>query len=292
MSRFSYIRPNSLTEALELLADPSCRSKLLAGGTELLVFLHHQEGPQYDRLIDISRLDELKTIQRSGDIITLGGAATFTEVEHNPLVAGAAPFLVAACHSVGSLQIRNQGTLGGNVVNAAACADSLPALVCLGAEAHLASCRGQRSLPVEELVLRPNRTQLEPNEILTHFTFPIPPQGAQTAFIKLGRRNAQSISRLSMAVLGRLDGAGRVDLVRITPGAATPRTTRFTAAEDLLLGQPVSAAGLAAAAHKTAEIMLSITGQRWSTEYKEKAIVALAEQALQRVFLDGQANPV
>ncbi|MEW5960501.1 MAG: FAD binding domain-containing protein, partial [Chloroflexota bacterium] len=192
------------------------------------------------------------------------------------------------CQSVGSLQIRNRGTLGGNVVNAAACADSLPPLVCLGALVHLQSANGERHMPVSEFVAGPGRTDLQAGELLTHFSFDVPPDGVRSTFVKLGRRNAQSISRLSMATMGRTNGQGVVDFVRLTPGAATPRLRRFEPVEQLLLDQTATEELLVEAGKKVAAVMIETTGQRWSTPYKEMAIQALAERTLRQVLLDQQ----
>ena len=193
--------------------------------------------------------------------------------------------LVEACLSVGGPAIRNAGTLGGNVANAAACADSLPSLVCLDSVAHLRSLTGERSLLVSDLVTGANRTGLQRGELITHFTFPVPPAGVRSAFTKLGRRNAQAISRLSMAAAGRLDAQGRVDFVRLSPGAATSQPRRFTEVEAMLLGQEPTDELLAAAGVQTAEVMIGMTGRRWSTEYKEVAIQALAERTLRRALV-------
>jgi CO/xanthine dehydrogenase FAD-binding subunit len=283
MPKFDYIRPESLTESLGLLDDPVRTSRLLAGGTDVMVYLRH-EPPGFDRLVDISLLPELKVIHRDRGIITLGAGVTFTEVIESEILQETIPFLVEACRAVGGPQIRNMGTLGGNVANAAACADSLPVLVCLDAQAHLRRVKGERALPVNQLVLSPGRTQLQSNEILTHFSFEIPPPGVKTAFFKVGRRNAQAISRLTMAAMGRLEAGGRVDFIRLTPGAATPQTVRFTQAEALLLGQIPTDETITAASCQVAETMISTTGRRWSTAYKEPVITTLAERALRRVL--------
>lgn len=283
MPKFDYVRPQSLGEALDLLNDSSHTNRLLAGGTDLLVYLHHHP-PMFNRVIDISLLPELKIIAREGDTIWLGSSVTYTEAMESEILQRAAPLLVEACSMVGGPQIRNMGTLGGNVVNAAACADSLPALVCLDALAHLRGPQGERQLSVAEFVLNPNRTRLETGEVLTHFSFAALPPEAKSAFIKLGRRNAQAISRLTMAAIGRVDAAGLIDLVRLTPGAATPQIVRFTAAEALLLGQRPNADLFAAAGRSVAETMIGLAGRRWSAEYKEPVIAVLAERALRRVF--------
>ncbi len=283
MPKFDYTRPKTLDEALNLLADSAWRNRLLAGGTDLMVHLHYHE-PDFDRVIDISLLPELKTITRSGATISLGSGATFTEVIENRILQEAAPLLVEACRSVGGPQIRNMGTLGGNVVNAAAAADSLPALVCLDATLHLRRVGGERQMPIANFMIAPQQTRIQTNEILTHFTFSAPPPGAKTAFIKLGRRNAQAISRLVMTAIGRVDKAGKVDFIRLTPGAATPRIIRFAAVEEILLGQRPTRTLFDAAGRKAAETMLAITGQRWSTPFKEPVIAELTRRALQMIF--------
>jgi len=284
MPKFDYIQPKTLEQAVQLVNDASIQSRIFSGGTDLMVYLHYEE-PAYKRVVDISRLPELKAIERRDELIVIGAGITFTEIMESQLLQDTVPFLVDACQSVGSPQIRNMGTLGGNVMNAAACADSLPALVCLDTIAYLRSPQEERRVPVSQLVVKPNQTRTQPGEILTHFSFGLPPAGIKTAFIKLGRRNAQAISRLSVAAMGRTDDDGRIDYIRLTPGAATPQTLRFKDVEDFLLGQPVTESLLAEAGRKTAESMIAVTGRRWSTEYKEIAIAALTEQALQQVFL-------
>lgn len=289
MPRFDYVRAQSVEQAVVLLADPDHRSRPLAGGTDLLVLIRHQP-PAFDRVVDLTRVPEMKRIVRQGDEIYIGAAATFTEVAESAVLQESAACLVEAALTVGGPAIRNTGTLGGNTINAAACADGLPSLVCLDAVAHVQSASGVRKLLVTDLVTGANKTALQPGELLTHFTFLIPPAGARQAFTKLGRRNAQAISRLSMAAAGRLDARGCVDYVRLAPGAAMPTTRRFPRVENMLLGQSPSEELLVAAGVKTAELMLEVTGRRWSTEYKEVAIQALAERTLRRVLATGGTN--
>lgn len=289
MPRFDYVRAGTVGEALQLLADPGHVSRPLAGGTDVLVYVRHA-APPFDRVVDVSRVPEMKMIERHGDEVVLGAAATFTEVAESALLRETAGCLVEACLTVGGPAIRNAGTLGGNVINAAACADGVPPLVCLDAVAHLRSLTGARSLPVSELIQGANRTGLQLGELLTHFTFSAPLAGARQAFTKLGRRNAQAISRLSMAAVGRLDARGHVDYVRLAPGAAMPGPRRLVEVEVLLLGQEPADAVLAAAGQKTAEAMIGVTGRRWSTEYKEVAIQALAERTLRRALRASQGE--
>jgi carbon-monoxide dehydrogenase medium subunit len=162
----------------------------------------------------------------------------------------------------------------------------VPALVCLDAVAHVSGLAGKRSLPVSRLIEGANRTGLRPGELLTHFTFPVPPGGARQAFTKLGRRNAQAISRLSVAAAGRLDSRGCVDYVRLVPGAAMPSPRRLPEVEQMLLGQAPDDGLLAAAGEMTAQAMIKVTGRRWSTEYKATAIQTLVERTLRRALLE------
>jgi xanthine dehydrogenase FAD-binding subunit len=109
MPKFDYIRPTSLSEAIELLHDSAYTSRLLAGGTDFMVHLHHHE-PDFDRVVDISLLPELKAVSREGETICLGSSVTFTEAVESELLQQAVPFLVEACRQVGGPQIRNMGS--------------------------------------------------------------------------------------------------------------------------------------------------------------------------------------
>lgn len=283
MTSLDYVHAASIADAVALLNVPALRCRPIAGGTDLVVAMR-QRGPWFDRLVDIAAIPELREIEETPAQIRIGAAVTFSRAAASPLLRKAAPMLVEACLSVGSPQIRNTGTLGGNVINAAPCADSLPPLVALDALAHLAGPEGERVLPVSQLAVSPHHAQLRTGELLTHFSFAKLPPATRSTFIKLGRRNAQSISRLSVAAAGRTNQAGAVDFVRLAPGAALPHTERMIQVEAMLHGQMPGPELFRAAGEMAAKVMIDITGRRWSTEYKEIAIRGLVEQALAAVF--------
>lgn len=284
MSKYDYVSAQTVEDAVRLLNEPGKRCIPLAGGTDIFVAL--RVNPLwFDRLVDISRIPELHQITLEGDQVTLGAAVTHSKVAKSPLIKKIAPFLSAGCESVGGPAIRNAGTVGGNVANAAACADSLPSLACLETIAYLRSPQGQRQVPAEELITAPHKTQIQPGEIITHFTFKKPSERAKSWFIKIGRRNAQSISRLSLAVIGSTNDAGIVDYIRICPGAAAATTIRFRSVEELILGEKPSKELVAAAGDRMVAEMIERTGRRWSTPYKEIALKAIAERALSNIFL-------
>ena len=285
MAKFDYKIAETKEDAVRLLNEPGVRSIPLAGGTDIYVAIRVNE-LWFDRLVDIRQIPELTEINLEGNQITIGAAVTFTHAIDNPILQRSVPFLVEACKSIGGPAVRNCGTFGGNVSNAAACADSIPALVCLEAVAHLQSATGTRQIKVEELVTGPHKTQLQKGELLTHFTFNVPAENARSCFIKIGRRKAQSISRLSIAVLGTVDAEDKVNFVRICPGAAVASPVRFPNVEATLLGQKPSADLITSTADQLVAEMIESTGRRWSTEYKEVALKAIAERSLTKIFLE------
>jgi len=285
MERFSYVRAASSAEAVALLNEPGVRSRPLAGGTDL-VLLTRAEPSICDRVVDISLIPDLHRIYQNDDGVTIGAAATFSEIIESPIVSQTAPMLTQACRQVGATQIRNMGTLGGNVANAAACADSLPALVCLDAVARVLTPQGEHEWLVSELVRGPNRTIIPAGGLLVSLSYKVPLPGSRSVFIKLGRRNAMAISRLTVAALGRLAsrGTGRIAEARLVPGSATPHICRLRVVEESLVGQMPSRDLYQSAARLAADEMTRLAGRRWSSEFKEPTLIAMTARALADVF--------
>ena len=283
MADFGYVCARSLNEAIQLLNEPGSRSRVLAGGTDLMVEAR-SGADHFDRVVDVTRVPELKVIgTEPGGRLLVGAAVTFTRILQDAGLRAQAPLLVEACGYIGSPQIRNAGTLGGNVVNAAACADSVPALVALEAEAVIVSPAGETRCPVTDLITNTHRTQLPAGALVRAFSFAAQPAGSRAAFERIGRRQAMAIARLSLAALGALDADGRFAVMRLVPGASFARFRRATPVETLVVGQAPSAALFAAAGQRMAELFMAESGGRWSAEWKEKALAALTERALQRV---------
>jgi len=283
MAEFSYVRAGQVSEALALLNQAGYTNRLLAGSTDLMLLLRNRPG-LCDRVVDITLIPELHRITRQGNTVTIGAAATFTEILSNPIIQETAPVLAQACATVGAVQIRNMATIGGNVANAAACADSLPALVCLDAVARVLTPEREFTWPVAELVLKPNQTIIPPGALLESLGYEIPAPGSRSYFNKLGRRKAMAISRLTVAVLGRVNENGTIVETRIVTGSATPHICRLAHAEAVLLGQKPSQALFNAAGRAVANEMIRLSGLRWSTEFKEPAIIAMTAQALAQIF--------
>lgn len=282
MSDFEYVRPRSLGEAVDYLGDLSLKSRVLAGGTDLVNQFRNGHS-DCQRVVDVGHVPELKVIQVNGTV-RIGAGVTHAEIASHPDLEARAPLLVQACRQIGSPQIRNVATIGGNVVNAAACADTLPVLVCLGAQAVVVNSSGQHLVPVAELVTGVNRTRLSRDSLVEAFVFDVPPEGSRMAFQRIGRRRAMAIARLSVAALGMLDDDNRVALIRLVPGAAFARFQRATAVEEIFRGQQPSAQRIQEAGRCMAELFMAESGGRWSAPYKEKTIAALTVRALNEVL--------
>lgn len=281
MHHFDYVRPQSVGEALTLLNLPG--SRVLAGGTDLMV-LARSTKPDFARVVDISQLPELRGISLGDGQLYIGAAACFSQVANNPLVLQHVPCLAQACRSIGTHQIANMATIGGNVVNAAAAADSVTALVCLDAVALLATAAGEQRVAVADLILGHNRSALPPGALLTAIIIPLPAADSRTVFLKIGRRNALTIARMNLAALGRLAADGTIAEARLAAGACFRRPHRVSEVEQLLLDQPPAPQLFSQAGRRMADLMLAESGQRWSTEYKLVALAGLVEEALEQVL--------
>jgi carbon-monoxide dehydrogenase medium subunit/xanthine dehydrogenase FAD-binding subunit len=302
LRRLRFHRVATLAEALALKADLGADALLIAGGTDLLVALRAASPALAPRpIIDLSHLPELGGIritgsQADGSVddadgdnpgtprrIRVGAAVTHTEIEQSELLQDCAPLLPAAAAQIGSPQTRNRGTIGGNVCNASPCADTVPPLLALGAELVLSSAAGQRRVPMDQAITAPYRTVLADDEILTDIRFAALGERARGVFVKLGRRRALSVSRMSMAVILARRDDGRLQDVRIAAGSVTPTAQRFSEVETMLEGQVATADLFAAAGAAIASEMIRVTGRRWSTPYKEPVVAALLTRALERV---------
>jgi CO/xanthine dehydrogenase FAD-binding subunit len=281
MKPFDYIGCTTIEQAVAALAAGHDDARVLAGGTDLLLELRRPGAQPPGAIVDIGRIGALRGIASSNGEVTVGPLTTHAELARSEEIVRHAGLLSEAASMVGSPQIRNRGTVGGNIMNAATCADTVPPLVALGAVMTLRSARGSRRLDIAEFFEKPYRTRARADELLVSIAFaPLSP-AARSAFVKLGRRNALAIARLSVAAALVQDERGVIREARIVPGAALPVWKRVTEAESMLIGRPPSAALFEAAGRKVADVMIGLTGRRWSTEYKEPVLAVLARRALE-----------
>lgn len=276
----NYIKAYSLEEAIQALKDTPGKTLLLAGGTDVLV--NAREGDRYKdcTLVDIYGLPELCQITEEKDAIVIGSGVTHAQVAASPLIRRYAPVLSAACDTVGSLQIRNHATIGGNLANASPAADSLAALAVLGARVTVNRLGRERQLTLEELIDGPYRTTLSHRDILTAVTIDKLPLNAKTDFTKIGRRKALSISRMTIATVLIQDPKGMVEQFCMTMGATFPKPMIFPDINALLIGKIPTEADVERVAEQLSEKIPQIAGIRPSTSYKQPACRKLCQRIL------------
>lgn len=267
--------PSTLPELLDILK-LSDNCFMVAGGTDFVVRHGHRLPPEA-RLIDLSGLAELLGINIEGDEIVIGAMETMTRVSKNVTVQQRARCLAAAAGRVGSWQIRSRATLGGNLVNASPAADTPPALAALEAVATIASPEGQRRLSVEEVLVGPNKSALNRDEVLVGFRLPVKP-GRISAFGKIGSRTEVSISRLNLAVSAVAAPEGTITEARVFVGTLGLAARRVVEAEKCLMDSGLQAEGLFAEA-LISGVEEAIPG-RSTLPYKCSAVRALGQDAL------------
>jgi CO/xanthine dehydrogenase FAD-binding subunit len=284
-SRFEYVRPNTLQEALSFLATESGRTKILAGGTDLMIAIRAGE-ISAPFVLDVSRLDELRTVERRNGVVSIGAAATYTEIINDKAVKEFAAVLARAAGVVGSTQIRNVGTLGGNAANASPAADSIPALIVHNGRVVIRSAASERVEPVQDVIVGPYRTNLKPDELIAGFLLEPLGEGYKSTFHRVARRKSLAIARMNVAAMGRTDSSGKVEDLRISVGSITPQPCRMTAAEEHLIGRVPDEESIRESAEKVSTEMIRQSGVRVTTEYKKPAVQGLVIKALSELFLE------
>jgi len=291
MISYELLTTQKIEEALNYL-DEFSKVQLLAGGTDLLVNLYKESPrlPDFDYLLDISHISELKIINSINNFIEIGPLVTHSCLIHEPLIKNNFPVLVEAAYTIGSTQIRNRGTIGGNIVNASPAADLLPPLIALRAEVELTSRKGKRVLPLEEFLDGPYKTTLQANELLTKIKIPLLGDHYYTDFQKIGRRKALSIARLSLALITKIDKEGIFQDTRVAPGSATPYPQSLPETEKAVNNQSIFCIDLEEISKIISKEMVSITGERWSTSYKKPTIAVLIKRALKKIIEGAKTN--
>ncbi|SHH96982.1 FAD binding domain-containing protein [Desulfosporosinus lacus] len=274
-----YFQPYSVEEAIEIAH--ASESTFLAGGTDLV--LHMRTGKaQPSGLIDLGKISVLREIKEVDGFIEIGSMATFAELGNSELVAQNAYALWQACQSMGSPQIRNQATLGGNLGNCSPAADGLPPLLALGAEVHLISQEGEEFVPLSTLLSR--TPLLGQNTLIRGFRIPI--TGWQSGFSKLGRRRALAIARLSVAVAVEINGT-RVENVRVALGAVGRRAFLSESLGRELSGLELNGAWLEKGVLEVQQIVREALGARASAPYKRTAVSGVFREALASIITEG-----
>jgi len=281
--RFDLELPRSVDEAVRLLTERGPEAKLVAGGTDLLPQLKNGllKPPCVVDLSGVGPLQSLRQVDGGG--LKIGAAVTARALERDPAVRTRYPALAESAALVGSVQIRNLATVGGNLCNAAPSADMAPPLVALDAEAVIAGPRGTRRVPLASFFTGVRRTVLAPDELLVELVVPSPGPRSGGHYLRHTPRRELDIAVVGVASqLTLRDGV--CARARIALAAVAPTPVRATAAEQSLEGQPVTPERIERAAALAVESARPISDQRGSADFRRHLVRVLTRRTLTRAF--------
>ena len=278
LPEIEYIRVSELDEALRLLSRKE-DVKVLAGGTDLVVDMKiGRYRPK--TVIDISGIKDLRYIVDEGDKVRIGALTRMQDIVESPVIREKLPVLAEAVSMLGSWQIRNMATVGGNLCNASPAADSAPPLLVHEARIKLASIEGTREIPITEFFVGPRKTAMYKTELLQEVIVPYDADFAKSySYVKLGRRNAFTLSVVAVAtVLKVRDGV--FEDVRIALNAVAPTPVRARSVESFLKGREVGSEAIEKASELVLNDISPISDVRASAEYRKHASKILVKDTL------------
>ncbi|KXS45287.1 MAG: carbon-monoxide dehydrogenase medium subunit [Candidatus Frackibacter sp. T328-2] len=282
IKNFEYFKPVSVEEVCSLLKAHGKNAKVLAGGTDLIVAMQ-EKGLEPKYVVDIKALEGIDkiTYDEGKEILRIGAATKLNMIAESGLVREHWEILANAARTVGSYQIRNRATIGGNVCNASPSADTLTSLLALGAEIKIVGVTGCRSVPAEEFFVGPGQTILEDGEIVTEIQISKPKVNQAGKYVKHSRRKAVDLAIIGVAVVGQKDNSGYN--FKVALGAVAPTPFRATEVEEVLNTDEVTDELIDEAAKKAAELVSPITDLRGTKEYRVKMIEVQTRRALEEV---------
>ncbi len=286
MMKLDFFKAENLAEALGIISVLRDRAVITAGATEVMIDLRAGKlNRNVTTIVDIGSLDELNFIDEEDEWISIGSGSTHESVSTNSVVKKYAPFLADAAGSVGSPQTRNRGTIGGNIITAAQCADTIPPLLVLDAVLFFKDLQGHREISLENYLLGDRHSNfINTDEILEKIRFKKPDPRARSVFDKLIRRKTVGKARINFCAMAVQDEERKVVDIRIAPGSVTPVHMRFRPAESIFLNKVPDHALIMEAAEKISSIMVDVTGQRWSTPFKRPVLRTMAERGLSGIL--------
>jgi len=272
---FEYSAPNNLNEALALLADGN--AKVLAGGMSLIPLMKLRlAAPEH--LVDLGRVTDLKSIREEGGTIRVGATATHYDIESSPLVRGKCPLLAEAASSIGDVQVRNMGTIGGSIAHADPAADYPASLLALEAQVRIASAKGERTVGIEQFLVDALTTALDTGEIVREIIVPVEPANAGVSYQKMVQP-ASGFAIVGVAARVRKSG-GKVAFVRVGVTGLAAKAFRATGVEKLLEGTTGSAADVQKAAAVVSDGADANSDLHASASYRQQMAKVYTARAL------------
>ena len=281
LPRFEYFAPEGLDEALLILSKKGKDAFVMAGGTDLVMKMNRGL-VKPAAIISLSRIKGLNKIDfdpRRG--LTIGATALIAEVASHHEIKKRYPAIAHATGVMANVQIRNMGTVAGNLCNAAPSADNAPPLMAMGAEVTLTGMKGDRQVPVEEFFRGPGMTALEPGEIMTSIFVPLPPPHSGASYERISARGKADIAAVSAGVMLIMEG-GTCKKARIALGAVAPVPMRARKAENMLNGKRLTQGLIEKAAAQAARESRPVSDVRASAAYRNRIVSVLTRRAIEK----------
>ncbi|MGF7059843.1 FAD binding domain-containing protein [Brassicibacter mesophilus] len=288
MKQFNYYAPTTVEQTVKLLENATCNTHVIAGGTDLIVQIN-KKVIRPETVINLSKVDELKYVKEENGLIKIGPMTTFSELEKCELLVKKAKALAIACGEVGSTQIRNLGTIGGNIVNASAAGDSIAALMALDASVVLKSAKGDRTMKLEDFYKGEGNSQIKKDEVLAEIFFDVPSENAATSFRKLGKRKALAIVVISIGAMIEKDADNKCTKAQISLGAISRYPVRVREVEELLIGKELNEQNIEECIEKISEITdVSVTNSPFKNLalYKRESMKGIAREMFANILAD------
>ncbi|RST72709.1 xanthine dehydrogenase family protein subunit M [Siminovitchia acidinfaciens] len=282
-AKFDYVRADSVERAIQLLQESDGEGKLIAGGHSLLPLMKFRL-TEPGLLIDISRISELKGVRKEGDRVIVGAMTTHREAANDPVIKEHIPVLAEAARQVGDIQIRNRGTVGGNIAHADPAADLPAAAIVLDAELTIQGEDGEETMSLDDFIIGPLITMMPENGVVTNVTFAIPPSHAKSTYLKYFHP-ASGYPVVGVAVVAGTDSDGKIDYVKVGITGAGDMVFRAEAVEQALMGQVPSESVIDSAAGLAAESADMGSDLFASEEYREQLCKIYTARALKTVLL-------
>jgi carbon-monoxide dehydrogenase medium subunit len=280
MKAFDYYRPSTLQEACQLVSQPAGELKILAGGTDILVRMKH--GTTLPKgLVSLRDIPDLCFIQfESHQGLTIGAMTPLSRLGNTTEIIENYPAIIEAVETIGSPQIRNRATLGGNICNAAPSADMVPILIAYGATVKISNGKAERSVLLEDFFTGPGGTVLKPGDLLTAVHIPPPPESSFGTYLK-AYRSCMDCAIIGVALLAVFE-PGKVICkdAKLVLGAVAPTPIRARASERMVAGKELDDELVEKASQKAAEDSRPITDIRSAASYRKTLVAVSTRRAL------------
>lgn len=278
MVEIDYRAPDSIEDAIKLIAGSDKPARIMAGGTDLIIQLKGQvRNPCM--VVDIKKIPILAETKLTKDELLIGPAQCCAEFTAMDDVKAAFPGVVEAANLIGSTQVQGRASVGGNLCNSSPAADTIPALIAAGATCSIEGTAGTREVAVEDFVTGVGSNCLEKGEILTAIRIKRPVKGTADAYLRMIPRTEMDIAVAGAGVSITLDKDGKCSAARVSIGAVAPTALLVPAAADALIGTSIDEKALEAAAKAAREAALPITDRRGTVEYRKHVVGVLVKRA-------------